>query len=177
MFCILGSSIVSMLNFLNLIFVLWLYGLSKWLSGTESSCQCRRCEFDPWVGKIPLEKEMPPTPVFSLEPGKDMDRGTWQATVHGVPKSQTGRSNWAHIRNQQWLKANKPCVIQVQKDSVPGLISSAWIYQQLLCSVLLLFSSILSILDISKMEKKSYHKCTEMYPTHSKINSKLCERR
>ena len=29
-----------------------------WLSGKESTCQCRRCEFDPWVGKIPLEKEM-----------------------------------------------------------------------------------------------------------------------
>jgi len=29
--------------------------------GKESACQCRRCKrhrFDPWVGKIPLEKEM-----------------------------------------------------------------------------------------------------------------------
>ena len=25
----------------------------------------------------------------SLQPGKPMDRGTWQATVHGVPKSWT----------------------------------------------------------------------------------------
>ena len=28
------------------------------------------------------EKEMEPTPVFL--PGKSMDRGAWQATVHGV---------------------------------------------------------------------------------------------
>ena len=28
------------------------------LSGKESTCQCRRHRFDPWVGKIPLEKEM-----------------------------------------------------------------------------------------------------------------------
>ena len=28
------------------------------LSSKESACQCRRCEFDPWVRKIPLEKEM-----------------------------------------------------------------------------------------------------------------------
>ena len=35
-----------------------LRGLSSWLSGEESSCQCRRCGFDPWVGKIPLEKEV-----------------------------------------------------------------------------------------------------------------------
>ena len=31
----------------------WVLGLPWWLSGKESACQCRRCEFDPWVGKIP----------------------------------------------------------------------------------------------------------------------------
>ena len=38
--------------------------------------------FSPWVGKIPLRKEWPPTPVFL--PGKSMDRGAWQGTVYGV---------------------------------------------------------------------------------------------
>ena len=36
-------------------------GLPRWLNGKESTCQCwrcRRCRFDPWVGKIPLEEEM-----------------------------------------------------------------------------------------------------------------------
>ena len=28
-------------------------GLPRWLSGKEFMCQCRRCGFDPWVGKIP----------------------------------------------------------------------------------------------------------------------------
>ena len=28
-------------------------GLPWWFSGKESACQCRRCEFDPCVGKIP----------------------------------------------------------------------------------------------------------------------------
>ena len=28
-------------------------GLPTWLSGKESTCQCRRPGFDPWVGKIP----------------------------------------------------------------------------------------------------------------------------
>ena len=32
--------------------------LSWWFSGKEPSCQGRRHRFDPWVGKIPLEKEM-----------------------------------------------------------------------------------------------------------------------
>ena len=33
-------------------------GLPRWLSGKESTCQCRRPGFDPWVGKIPLETKM-----------------------------------------------------------------------------------------------------------------------
>ena len=33
-------------------------GLPWWLSGKESALQCRRCEFDPWVGEDPLEKGM-----------------------------------------------------------------------------------------------------------------------
>ena len=32
-------------------------GLPQWLSSEESTCQCRRLGFDPWVGTIPLEKE------------------------------------------------------------------------------------------------------------------------
>ena len=28
------------------------------LSGKESTCTHRRCRFNPWIGKIPLEKEM-----------------------------------------------------------------------------------------------------------------------
>ena len=31
-------------------------GLPRWLSGKESTCQCRRCKrrrFNPWDGKIP----------------------------------------------------------------------------------------------------------------------------
>jgi len=43
------------------------YGLSWWLSGKESTCQCRRHRrhgFDPWVGKIPWRKKWQPTSVF-----------------------------------------------------------------------------------------------------------------
>ena len=43
-------------------------GLSWWLSGKESSCQCRRYAFYPWVGKIPWRGKRQPTPVFL--PGK-----------------------------------------------------------------------------------------------------------
>ena len=49
--------------------------------------QCRRPGFNPWVGKIPWRRAWQPTPVFL--PGESHGQGTWQATVHGVTKSQT----------------------------------------------------------------------------------------
>ena len=33
-------------------------GLPRWLSGKEPTCQCRKCRFNPWVGKISLEQKM-----------------------------------------------------------------------------------------------------------------------
>ena len=47
--------------------------------------------FDSWVGKIPWEREWLPAPVFL--PGESMDRGAWQATVHGVMTSRTQLSD------------------------------------------------------------------------------------
>ena len=43
-------------------------GLPWWFSGKESACQRRRCEFNPWVRKIPWRRKWQPTPVFL--PGK-----------------------------------------------------------------------------------------------------------
>ena len=56
-------------------------------SGEEPACQCRRCEFNPWVGKIPWKKVQQPITVFL--PKNPMNRGTWQAMVHGVTKGWT----------------------------------------------------------------------------------------
>ena len=49
--------------------------------------QCERCGFDPWIRKIPGEGSGYPLQYSFLE--KSMDRGAWQAKVHGVAKSQT----------------------------------------------------------------------------------------
>ena len=41
--------------------------LPRWLTGTESACQCRRSRrpgFDPWVGEIPWRRKLQPAPVF-----------------------------------------------------------------------------------------------------------------
>ena len=49
-------------------------------------CNAGRPGFDPWVRKIPWRREWLPDPVFLPE---EFRRRTWQATVHGVTKSQT----------------------------------------------------------------------------------------
>ena len=64
-------------------------GLPRWLNGKESASQCRRHrrhEFHLWVGKIPWKGNGNPLQYSCLE--NPMDRGTWQATVHGVSKTQ-----------------------------------------------------------------------------------------
>ena len=43
-------------------------GLPWWFSGNEPAFQCRRHEFDPWVGKICWRRKWQPTVVFL--PGK-----------------------------------------------------------------------------------------------------------
>ena len=62
--------------------------LPCWLTGTESACQCRRCECDLWVRKIPWRKQGQPTPVFL--PG----------TSHGQ-RSLTCYSPWSHKSQTQ----------------------------------------------------------------------------
>jgi len=72
-------------------------GLSWWLSGKESICQCRRLRFDPWVRKMPWRRKLQPTPVFLPEKShgqrNPMDREAWWATVHIVAKSWTQLSD------------------------------------------------------------------------------------
>ena len=37
-----------------------------WLSGKESTCQCRRCGFDPWIRNISWRRKWQPTEVVLL---------------------------------------------------------------------------------------------------------------
>ena len=60
-------------------------GLPQWLSGKESACQCRscrRCRFNPWVGKIPWRMKWQPASRYL--PGKS----------HGQ-RSLVGYSPWS----------------------------------------------------------------------------------
>ena len=62
----------------------------KWLCGKEPACQCRRCDFDPWVGEIPWRRKWRPSPVLLL--GKSHEQ-----------KSLVGSSPWDHKRVGYYL--------------------------------------------------------------------------
>ena len=55
--------------------------------------QVRRPGFNPWAGKIPLEKGMVSPRLYSSLGENLMSRETWWATVHGVAKGQTRLSD------------------------------------------------------------------------------------
>ena len=82
--------------------------LTWWLSAKESACNARdagrRCEFNPWVRKIPWSRKWHPTPIFS--PGKSQGQ---QILVGYSPK---GRKRVGHDlvtkQQQQWLNSSVP---------------------------------------------------------------------
>jgi len=66
-----------------------LMALPTWLNGKESSCQCKRCRFNPWVGKIPWKRKWQLTLIFlSRESNGQRSSGlssmnsTCQKTLH-----------------------------------------------------------------------------------------------
>ena len=56
----------------------------------------------PASGRYPGEGNSYPSQNSCLE--NSMDRGTWQATVHGVTKNQAWPSNWAHTHTRIFCK-------------------------------------------------------------------------
>ena len=81
-----GYSVLTPFNnhlFLKKLKYSWCW-VSRWLSGKESTHQWRRHGFNPWLRKIPWEVNGNPLKYSCL--GNPMDRGAWQATVHGLAK-------------------------------------------------------------------------------------------
>ena len=62
-------------------------------SGKEPACQCerhRRCEFDPWVGKMPWRRKWQSTAVFL--PGKSHGQRSLEGYSPWVAK------NWTELK-------------------------------------------------------------------------------
>ena len=81
-----------------------------WRSGKEPARQgggCRRHEFNPWVRKIPGGGNGNPLQHTCLK--NPMDRGAWQATVHGVSKSQTWLKSCTHKHTYSYTHTHTTC--------------------------------------------------------------------
>ena len=83
-------------------------GAPLWLSGKESNCQCRRCGFSSWAGKIPWRREWQPTPVFL--PRK----------FHGQ-RSLTGYSSWGHKRVRCDLVTKTTLIVVLKASNLQPL--------------------------------------------------------
>ena len=84
-------------------------------SGEAFTCLLRRHRrpgFHPWVGRILWRRKWLPTPVFL--PGKPY--GQRSLLVHGVPKSQTQLSKWAHTHIKSYIYI----FLLVRDREVPG---------------------------------------------------------
>ena len=82
-----------------------------WLRWKRVCLQCRRPEFDSWVGKIPWRREWQPTPV--LLPGEShgqrnpVDNSPWAFTDSDMTEQPT-LLLCIHIGLPRWLSSNEP---------------------------------------------------------------------
>ena len=72
--------------------------LPKWLSGKRTHLKCRRCRFDPWVGKIPQRRN-----------GKPLQYSAWEIPCTedaGGPQSMGLQMSWMGLNNSSELTPN-----------------------------------------------------------------------
>ena len=87
-------------------------------SGEASVHQCRRpkrCEFNPWVGKIPWGGYG--SPLQYSCPEKPMDRGAWRAAVHGVTEPEATKRSSVH---RSALLQTRWCPLPISISSFPS---------------------------------------------------------
>ena len=87
--------------------------------GKESPGQCRRCEFDPLVAKIPWRRKWQPTPVFL--PGKFHGQRSLVGYSTWGPKRV--RHDWVTKQQQLWKDVEEliPCCLHHNRLQIVGL--------------------------------------------------------
>ena len=78
--------------------------LPRWLSGKESTCQCRRhrrLKFYPWVGKMPWRRAWQPTSVFL--PGKSHGQRSLAGYSPWGRKEMDMTCDWAHTHTRVYV--------------------------------------------------------------------------
>ena len=77
-------------------------GLPRWLSGKESTCQCRRWGFNPYIGRSPGVEMATHLSIFAWEISWTEEPGGLQSTG-----SQRVGDNWACTHNPERLSVPK----------------------------------------------------------------------
>ena len=103
------SKEVILLMFSNSVSVSSLLGLPRWLSGKESTCQCRRCSQETWIQSLgrqdPLEKGLATHPsilawriIWTEEPGGLQSMGSESQTrLSARTRAHTHTHTHTHI--------------------------------------------------------------------------------
>ena len=116
-------------------------------AGKESTCQCRRCRFDPWVGKIPLLRKWQPTSVFLV--GKshgqrsllDYSPWSWKGVGYDLAtkrQQQTTRFIMAFLPRSKrllisWLQSPSIVILELKKiKSVTASTFSPFIFHEVM---------------------------------------------
>ena len=126
---IIGTFVGKMMSLLFNTLSRFVLGFPGGFPGSkESTCQCRRCGFDPWVGKIPLWRKWQPTSVFLL--GKShgqrslLDYSPWgrKAVGHDLvtKREQTTRFVMVFFPGSRrllisWLQSPSAVILELKK--------------------------------------------------------------
>ena len=86
----------------------------RWLSGKESTCQCRRHRFDSWTRKIPWRRIWQSTPVFL--PAESHGPRNLECYTSWVAKSQTWLSDWACWQDINITLKNKDYILKSHRE-------------------------------------------------------------
>ena len=107
--------------------------LDCWCSGKESTCQCRRHGFDPWVGKIPWRRKWQPTPVFLtgkfLGQRKLVGCSPWGWKESDMSEQLSTPTSWAllkiccHIKYYRKYENSLSCMFLRKSISFPFVLN------------------------------------------------------
>ena len=77
---------------------------TRWLSGKESTYQCRSCKryaFDPWIGKILWRREWLPTLVFLPGESHRQPMGLQRVRQNRATSTTTIRYDWWRLEGEK----------------------------------------------------------------------------
>ena len=106
-------------------------GLPSWLSGKESTCQCRRHGFDPWSGKTAHAVKQPSLCAATTKPAQLGPRAaTTEALMPSSPQAAPTEghalwSMWSAIGEAMTMKSSRTA----PKSSPGSLPEKAWAKQ------------------------------------------------